>query len=50
MGRVFDAMRRHSAADNNGNAAKQSEKEKPEHREERPRVSGLPSPQQIEEQ
>ncbi len=47
MGRVFDAMRRHSAADN-GNAAKKSEKS--EHREESPRVSGLPSPQQIEEQ
>ncbi|HEX5884898.1 MAG TPA: CpsD/CapB family tyrosine-protein kinase [Pyrinomonadaceae bacterium] len=41
-------MRRHSAADNNGSAAKQSEK--PEHREESPRISGLPSPQQIEEQ
>ncbi len=50
MGRVFDAMRRHSAADNNGSAAKQSGKEKSEHREERPRVSGLPSSQQIEEQ
>jgi capsular exopolysaccharide synthesis family protein len=50
MGRVFDAMRRHSAADNNGNAAKQSEKEKSEHREERPRVTGLPSPKQIEEE
>lgn len=50
MGRVFDAMRRHSAADNNGSAAKPSDKEKSEHREERPRVSGLPSPQQIEEQ
>ena len=50
MGRVFDAMRRHSAADNNGSAAKQSGKETSEHREERPRVSGLPSSQQIEEQ
>ena len=48
MGRVFDAMRRHSAADNNGSAAKKIEKS--EHREESPRVSGLPSPQQIEEQ
>ena len=47
MGRVFDAMRRHSATDN-GNAAKATEK--PEHREESPRVSGLPSAQQIEEQ
>ncbi len=50
MGRVFDAMRRHSAADNNGSAAKPSDKETSEHREERPRVSGLPSPQQVEEQ
>src|SRR5215208_3730141 len=48
MGRVFDAMRRHSAADNNGSAAKESEKS--EHREESPRVTGLPSPGQIEEQ
>src|SRR5215213_6766764 len=48
MGRVFDAMRRHSASDNNGSAVKQSEKS--EHREESPKVSGLPSPQQIEEQ
>jgi capsular exopolysaccharide synthesis family protein len=47
MGRVFDAMRRHSATDN-GSAAKATEK--PEHREESPRVSGLPSAQQIEEQ
>src|SRR5215217_6092585 len=48
MGRVFDAMRRHSASDN-GSTAKQSEKS--EHREEeKPRVSGLPSPQQIEEE
>src|ERR1051325_6381800 len=47
MGRVFDAMRRHSAADN-GNAAKATEKS--EHREESPRVSGLPSAAQIEEQ
>lgn len=48
MGRVFDAMRRHSAADNNGNAAKPTAKS--EHREERPRVTGLPSPEQVEEQ
>src|SRR4030095_8324879 len=48
MGRVFDAMRRHSATDNNGNAAKATEK--PEHRTERPSVSGLPSAAQIEEQ
>src|ERR1044071_2732258 len=48
MGRVFDAMRRHSATDNNGNAA--APKPDSEHREERPKVSGLPSPEQIEEQ
>ena len=48
MGRVFDAMRRHSATDNNGNAAKPTAK--PEHREERPRVTGLPSAEQVEEQ
>ncbi len=48
MGRVFDAMRRHSATDNNGNAAKPTAK--PEHHEERPRVTGLPSPEQVEEQ
>ena len=48
MGRVFDAMRRHSATDNNGNAAKATEKS--EHRTERPSVSGLPSAAQIEEQ
>src|SRR5256885_1387206 len=47
MGRVFDAMRRHSATDN-GSAGKATEKS--EHREESPRVSGLPSPQQVEEQ
>jgi len=47
MGRVFDAMKKHSAADN-GSAGKQSEKS--EHREERPRASGLPSPAKIEEQ
>src|SRR5215213_7970909 len=48
MGRVFDAMRRHSATDNNGNAAKPTAK--PEHRKESPRVTGLPSAEQIEEQ
>jgi capsular exopolysaccharide synthesis family protein len=47
MGRVFDAMRRHSATEN-GNAAKPTEKS--EHREESPRVTGLPSAAQIEEQ
>ena len=47
MGRVFDAMRRHSAAE--PGAAKESAK--PERREEsRPRVSGLPTAEQIEEQ
>ena len=48
MGRVFDAMRRHSVTDNNGNAAKATEKS--EHRTESPRVSGLPSAAHIEEQ
>src|SRR5690348_17640391 len=33
MGRVFDAMKRHSGTDNNGNAAKPTAK--PEHREDR---------------
>ncbi|HYK19883.1 MAG TPA: hypothetical protein VEV42_04055, partial [Pyrinomonadaceae bacterium] len=47
MGRVFDAMKRHSVTDN-GSAAKAPEKST--HREEAPRVSGLPSAQQIEEQ
>jgi len=47
MGRVFDAMKRHSVTDN-GNAAKATEKS--EHREESPRVSGLPSPADVEEQ
>jgi capsular exopolysaccharide synthesis family protein len=47
MGRVFDAMKRHSVTDN-GSAAKATEKS--EHREESPRVSGLPSAQEIEEQ
>jgi len=46
MGRVFDAMRRHSATDN-GNAEKPKSSER---REERPKVSGLPSAEQIEEQ
>jgi len=41
-------MRRHSATDNNGNAAKPTAK--PEHHEERPRVTGLPSAEQVEEQ
>ncbi|HEV8168403.1 MAG TPA: CpsD/CapB family tyrosine-protein kinase [Pyrinomonadaceae bacterium] len=41
-------MRRHSATDNNGNAAKPTAK--PEHREDRPRVTGLPSAEQVEEQ
>jgi capsular exopolysaccharide synthesis family protein len=48
MGRVFDAMRRHSATDNNGNAAKPTARS--EHREESPRVTGLPSAERIEEQ
>jgi capsular exopolysaccharide synthesis family protein len=48
MGRVFDAMRKHSASDNNGSTAKQSGNS--EHREESPRVSGLPLPEHIEEQ
>jgi capsular exopolysaccharide synthesis family protein len=48
MGRVFDAMKRHSATDNNGNAAKP--KANSEHRDESPRVSGLPSSEQVEEQ
>jgi len=48
MGRVFDAMRRHSATDTNGNAAKPTAKS--EHHEERPRVTGLPSAEQVEEQ
>jgi capsular exopolysaccharide synthesis family protein len=47
MGRVFDAMKRHSTTENTG-AAKP--KEDSEHRSEAPRVSGLPSSQQIEEQ
>src|SRR5215204_6994353 len=48
MGRVFAAMRRHSVTDNNGNADKP--KASSEHRDETPRVSGLPSSEQIEEQ
>src|SRR5918995_4394870 len=48
MGRVFDAMRRHSATDN-GNAAPKAT-EKSEHRKESPSVSGLPSAAHIEEQ
>ena len=48
MGRVYDAMKRHSATDNGSGAAKATEKS--EHREESPRVSGLPSAAQIEEQ
>ena len=47
MGRVFDAMRRHSSSDN-GNAAKA--KEKSEHRNDSPGVAGLPSSEQIEKQ
>src|SRR5829696_2409384 len=47
MGRVFDAMRRHSGTDN-GNAVKATEKS--EHRKESPSVSGLPSAAHIEEQ
>src|SRR5215207_4434830 len=48
MGRVFDAMKRHSTADNNGGAAKA--KANSEHRNDSPRVSELPSAQQVEEQ
>src|SRR6185369_16282197 len=48
MGRVFDAMRRHSGTDNNGNAAKSTPKS--EHRTEAPAVTSLPSPEQVEEQ
>jgi capsular exopolysaccharide synthesis family protein len=47
MGRVFDAMKRHSATEPTESAEKAKESKR---REERPRVSGLPSPQQIEEQ
>src|ERR1051325_8724944 len=48
MGRVFDAMRRHSVTDNNGNAAKATPKS--ERRNDSPAVTGLPSAEQIEEQ
>src|SRR5829696_1819691 len=48
MGRVFDAMKRHSGTDNNGNAAKP--KASSEHRNDSPRVSGLPPAEQVEEQ
>ena len=47
MGRVFDAMRKHSATDN-GSAAKATPKS--EHRNDSPVVTGLPSAEQIEEQ
>jgi len=47
MGRVFDAMKRHSATESTESAEKAKESKR---REERPRVSGLPSAQQIEEQ
>jgi capsular exopolysaccharide synthesis family protein len=47
MGRVFDAMRKHSATDN-GSAAKATPKS--EHRIDTPVVTGLPSADQIEEQ
>ena len=47
MGRVFDAMRRHSANDQ-GAAAKPTEKS--ERRKESPRVTGLPTVNEIEEQ
>ena len=49
MGRVFDAMRRHSATDNTG---AENAKEKPTRRNDSPPVSipGLPSAEQIEEQ
>src|ERR1044072_7579802 len=48
MGRVFDAMRRRHSVTDNGNAVKPTAKS--EHREERPRVTGLPSAEQVEEQ
>ncbi len=47
MGRVFDAMRRHSGTEN-GNAAKSTEKS--ERRQDSPVPAGLPSAEQIEEQ
>lgn len=46
MGRVFDAMRRHSTAEP-GSAEKAKDSKR---REESPKVTGLPSAQQIEEQ
>ena len=46
MGRVFDAMRKHSAPDNGAAKAKP----KSEHRNDSPVVTGLPSAEQIEEQ
>jgi capsular exopolysaccharide synthesis family protein len=48
MGRVFDAMKRHSATENGGGAA--TPKKDSERRDDSPRVSGLPSAEQIEEQ
>jgi capsular exopolysaccharide synthesis family protein len=50
MGRVFDAMRRHSTTDNSGAAKPKADSEHRTEKVERPRVSGLPSTQQIEEQ
>jgi len=47
MGRVFDAMRRHSATDN-GSAAKADEKTA--RRKDSPKTPGLPSAERIEEQ
>ena len=47
MGRVFDAMRRHSA-DDQGAVAKPTEKS--ERRKESPKVTGLPTASEIEEQ
>ena len=49
MGRVFDAMRRHSATDN-GNAAKSTEKPKRRNDSPAPVTTRLPSAEQIEEQ
>jgi capsular exopolysaccharide synthesis family protein len=48
MGRVFDAMRRHSATDNGSAAAKPTGKS--ERRNDSPALAGLPSKEQIEEQ
>src|ERR1044072_8767334 len=47
MGRVFDAMRKHSVTDN-GSAAKATPKS--EHRNDSPVVTGLPSAEKVEEQ